>query len=115
MLEWFKDNIYELNKLSFAMGAAENEDEWSDYVWYINLLGENNVDEVFYIKDICKAAVKVADKEIYYGNGNGGTTIQLPFGFVQWHQSRLQEISLLVFKSFQQDNKGKCMILKFGC
>ena len=27
MLEWFKDNIYELTKISFAMGAAENEDE----------------------------------------------------------------------------------------
>lgn len=90
LLNWFKDNIYELTKLSFTMGAARDEDEWSDYVWYINLLGENDVDEVFYIEDICQAAVKVSNSETFYGDINGGTTIQLPFGFVQWHQSQLQ-------------------------
>lgn len=26
----------------------------------------------------------------FYGYKNGGTTIQLPFGFVQWHQSSMQ-------------------------
>lgn len=72
------------------MGAARDKDEWSDYVWYVNLLGENDVDEVFYIENICKAAVKVANSETFYGDSNGGTTIQLPFGFVQWHQSQLQ-------------------------
>lgn len=90
LLNWFKDNIYELTKLSFTMGAARDEDEWSDYVWYINLLGENDVDEAFYIEDICQAAVKVSNSETFYGDSNGGTTIQLPFGFVQWHQSQLQ-------------------------
>ena len=90
LLQWFKDNIYELTKLSFTMGAARDKDEWSDYVWYVNLLGENDVDEVFYIENICKAAVKVANSETFYGDSNGGTTIQLPFGFVQWHQSQLQ-------------------------
>ncbi len=90
MLQWFKDNIYELTKLSFTMGAAKDTNEWSDYVWYINLLGENDVDEIFYIEDICQAAIKVANCETYYGDSNGGTTIQLPFGFVQWHQGQLQ-------------------------
>lgn len=90
MLEWFKENIYELTKLSFSMGAASSPDEWSDYVWYINTLGENNIDEVFSIEDICQAAKKVADTEVYYGLSNGGTTIQLPFGFVQWHQEQMQ-------------------------
>jgi hypothetical protein len=90
MLQWFKDNIYELAKLSFAMGAAKNPDEWSDYVWYINLLGENDLDEAFFIEDVCHAAIKVANSETYYGTSNGGTTILLPFGFVQWHQSKMQ-------------------------
>lgn len=90
MLQWFKSNIYELTKLCFAMGAAKDADEWSEYVWYINLLGENDVDEAFYIEDICQAAVKVANSETFYGDSNGGTTIQLPFGFVQWHQGQIQ-------------------------
>ena len=87
---WFADNIYELTKLSFAMGAAAERDEWCEFVWYINLLGENDVDAVFHIEDICRGAASVAEKKTYYGDSNGGTTIQLPFGFVQWHQAQLQ-------------------------
>ncbi len=90
LLNWFCENAYELTALSFAMGAVRDQGEWSDYVWYINLLGEHDVDKVFLIKDICEAAQAVAQKETYYGSSFGGTTIQLPFGFVQWHQRQLQ-------------------------
>ena len=90
LLNWFSENAYELTALSFAMGAVRDQDEWSDFVWYINLLEENDVDAVFSIPDLCKAAVSVASEETYYSATNGGTTIQLPFGFVQWHQRQLQ-------------------------
>ena len=30
------------------------------------------------------------EKETFFGTTNGGTTIQLPFGFVQWHQHQMQ-------------------------
>lgn len=90
LLAWFTDNAYELTALSFAMGAVRDREEWSDFVWYINLLEENNVDAVFSIADLCEAAVSVAAEETYYSAKNGGTTIQLPFGFVQWHQGQLQ-------------------------
>lgn len=87
---WFSEHIYELTKLSFTMGAASDPKEWSELVWYVNLLGENDIDCVFPIKDICRAAATVADRDTFYGDSNGGTTIQLPFGFVQWHQKQLQ-------------------------
>ena len=90
MLNWFTQNSYKLTKLAFTMGAAKDPQEWSEYVWYINLLGENNVDQVLHIEEICQAASNVAKKETYYGDSNGGTTIQLPFGFVQWHQAQMQ-------------------------
>lgn len=90
LLQWFTDNAYELAKLSFSMGAVYDNKEWSDFVWYINLLGENNTDDLFFIEDICNAVQKVAKDETYYGSSYGGTTIQLPFGFVQWHQGQLQ-------------------------
>lgn len=90
LLEWFSDNAYKLAKLSFSMGAVLNSSEWSDYVWYINLLGENNKDDILYIEDICNAAQKVSKEETYFSTINGGTTIQLPFDFVQWHQGQLQ-------------------------
>lgn len=90
LLTWFADSAYELTKLSFSMGSARNNEEWSDYVWYINLLGENDIDDIFFIEDICNAARRVSKDETYYGSSYGGTTIQLPFGFVQWHQKQLQ-------------------------
>ncbi|MBE6100008.1 MAG: hypothetical protein E7197_08130 [Anaerovibrio sp.] len=90
MLNWFRNNAYELAKLSFAMGAAAEPDEWSEYVWYINTLGENQIDEIFHIDKICHAAKDKAVELTYYGDSNGGTTIQLPFGFVQWHQKKMQ-------------------------
>lgn len=90
LLLWFSNNIYELTKLSFAMGAAVSKDTWADYVWYINLLGDYNIDCIFNINTLCYAAQSVAKTETYYGDKNGGTTIQLPFGFVQWHQQKMQ-------------------------
>ena len=90
LLRWFAENTYELTALSFAMGAVRDREEWSDYIWYINLIGEHNIDEVFLIEDICNAARAVSQEETYYGSAFGGTTIQLPFGFVQWHQGQLQ-------------------------
>lgn len=90
LLNWFKENVYELTYMSFATGAVKDRSEWSDFVWYKNMLGENGVDDVFLIEDICRAASEVADTETFYGPTNGGTTIQLPFGFVQWHQAQMQ-------------------------
>lgn len=90
LLDWFKSNIYELTKLSFAMGAVKEPAEWSEFVWYKNLLGENCADNIISIEEICKKANKNAFSEICFGDRNGGTTIQLPFGFVQWHHRQMQ-------------------------
>lgn len=90
LLGWFTEHAYELAKLSFSMGAVLDRSEWSDFIWYINLLGENDTDDIFYIEDICNAVQQVAKEETYFSSTNGGTTIQLPFGFVQWHQGQLQ-------------------------
>lgn len=90
LLAWFRSNIYELTQLSFAMGAAKDPIEWSEFVWYKNLLGENSVDDIISIEEICKKASKNVSAKIYFGDKNGGTTIQLPFGFVQWHQRQMQ-------------------------
>lgn len=103
LLDWFADNAYKLAKLSFSMGAVLDRSDWSDFIWYINLLGENNMDDIFYIEDICNAVQRVAREETYFSSTNGGTTIQLPFGFVQWHQGQLQ---------FHHNYDKLCTILK---
>ena len=90
LLAWFRNNAYELTKLAFAMGAARDQEEWSEYVWYINLLGEHQTDAVFSIKELSEAAANADADETVYSTKNGGTTILLPFGFVQWHQKKMQ-------------------------
>lgn len=89
LLDWFKSNIADIADLCFARGLAAHEKDWAQYVWYINLLGEDDFDKVFSIEDI-KKAVGAKTNEIHPSSQNGGSTTQLPFGFVQWHQAKMQ-------------------------
>jgi len=86
LIKWFKNNINYVFDFCFSRGLAKNEDDWANIIWYINNLKENTINEAFYISEITK---KISP-QISYGDRNGGTTIQLPFGFVQWHQSQMQ-------------------------
>lgn len=100
LLQWFRDNIGEIAEYCFARGLAKEEKDWAQYIWYINLLGEDDTDEIFSISDI-KDAMLSHMKEVYPSSQNGGSTIQLPFGFVQWHQQKMQfHHSLLKLSEF---------------
>ena len=89
LLNWFKDSIDKIAEYCFSRGLASNQEDWADYVWYINLLGEDDVDTIFSIQEI-KTAVKAHPEEVFPSSQNGGSTTQLPFGFVQWHQAKMQ-------------------------
>ncbi len=89
LLKWFKDNIGEIAEYCFSRGLAKEKKDWAQYVWYINLLGEDDLDEIFSISDI-KVAMASHLNEIFPSSQNGGSTTQLPFGFVQWHQQKMQ-------------------------
>lgn len=82
--EWFNDNISLIFDFCFARGLAANGDDWADIVWYKNMVGENKFDTMIYLPDIADRIPAEAE----YGTRNGGSTIQLPFGFVQWHSPR---------------------------
>lgn len=91
LLNWFYNNISEITRLSFSMGAVAVQNEWSNYIWYKNLVDNGvTIDAIFSIDELCNAIKHLPCRYICYGEKNGGTTIQLPFGFVQWHQSKLQ-------------------------
>lgn len=83
LLDWFNENMYELFDFCFARGLAKNKEDWAQIVWYKNLVGENSFDILLYLPDM-----KNIPKDAVYGSRNGGSTIQLPFGFVQWHSPR---------------------------
>lgn len=89
LLNWFKENIGKIAEFCFAKGLALKKEDWAEYIWYTNLIGEDEIDNIYSINDICIAAQNNSDK-IHIGKTLGGTTIQLPFGFVQWHQGQIQ-------------------------
>ena len=89
LIDWFKENIYDITDYCFARGQARDKDDRATIIWYINLLGEHDVDEMHHIDTLCEA-VESNKSVIQYGNRGGGTTITLPFGFVQWHQAQMQ-------------------------
>ncbi len=89
LLSWFKDNIDNIADFCFSKGLAKNKSDWADYVWYVNLLGENSFDTIFSVSDIKDYVLDKKDC-IQPSTRYGGSTIWLPFGFVQWHQKQMQ-------------------------
>lgn len=85
LIKWFKDHISNLFTFCFASGLAKDRSEWANVIWYDNELGENSVDDMFLIDELKAHFEYVSDNETFYGNRECGSTIQLPFGFVQWH------------------------------
>ena len=84
-LDWFVRHAGNIAELCFARGGAKDRKDWAQYVWYRNELGETGIDAIFRISDIREAAAREAGRLTAFGRVNGGSTIQLPFGFVQWH------------------------------
>ena len=89
LLGWFKNNISEIAEFCFSKGLAARSQDWAHYVWYINLLGEDDFDEIFSIAEIKESVKKHLDM-VCPSTQNGGSTTQLPIGFVQWHQEKMQ-------------------------
>ena len=81
LLSWFNDNIILIFDYCFARGLALYQEDWAQLIWYKNKIGENIIDTIINIEDFKRILIP----SISYGTRNGGTTIQLPFGFVQWH------------------------------
>ena len=84
LLDWFEDNMIAVFEFCFSKGLASNPDNWAELVWYKNELGETNIDAMFNVADV----ENHISKEAEYGPRTGGSTIKLPFGFVQWHSPR---------------------------
>ena len=85
MLQWFKENIHNIALFCFSRGLAKESSDWAHYVWYVNTVDPKvQMDELFDVNWLAKLMESHTDN-VSYGQTRGGTTIQLPFGFVQWH------------------------------
>lgn len=81
LLNWFKENISEIFDFCFCKGLAKEEIDWVQVIWYKDEM-KGKIDDLFLASDIKENLSKFG---VEYGKTNGETTIQLPFGFVQWH------------------------------
>ena len=92
-IEWFKENIRDIFLFCFERGLSKNKSDWADFIWYKNELGENSSDNIFNIRKLSENIHNENFKIMIVPGKNktfGGTTIQLPFGLVQWHQGQIQ-------------------------
>ena len=105
LIDWFKSNIGNVTDMCFARGAASRFSDWAQFVWYKNELGEDSLDDVFRIDEISLKSQEAAEL-VRFGNRIGGSTIQLPFGFVQWHSPNKQIPGCLQFHHVYQSIKS---------
>lgn len=90
LLDWLKNNISKITLYCFSRGLAKNREDWADFIWYKNFIKKDpGIDKIFDIK-IMSNAMKNHTEHIHFGPRYGGSTIWLPFGFVQWHQKQMQ-------------------------
>lgn len=93
LLTWFRQNIGLITDFCFARGLAKDCENWANMVWYKNMLNECSFDKLYDTEEICRriqAKTNINSDVVHYGNKLGGSTIQLPFGFVQWHKHCMQ-------------------------
>ena len=91
LLFWLKKNVRDLILFCFQRGLVMQEYNWAEYLWYYNTINENNNNIIIKIEKIAEELSSAKyQKNIFPGDRTGGTTIQLPFGFLQWHQKKLQ-------------------------
>jgi hypothetical protein len=89
LIQWIKDNIVNITDFCFARGLSSDSQEWSDFLWYKNEVGGRLTEKLYRISDIKRAGAEKTET-VVYGTRMGGSTIQLPFGFLQWHQGQMQ-------------------------
>lgn len=106
-IDYLNLNIKLITQLSFARGLSKNETDWADFIIYNNAPDGHNI---FKVDSVVEAASRdVSINKISQGPRNGGSTIQLPTGFMQMHHPQgentlqfhhsYEKISSLIFDS----------------
>jgi len=93
LLAWLKDEIVRVFEISFAAGAVADRAEWSDVLWYKNLVAieGDGLDYMAPIRQVMLALQKNGkNNAVEKGPMNGGSTLQLPFGHLQYHLKQLE-------------------------
>ncbi len=93
LLSWLKEKIVSVFELCFSAGAVKNRENWAHILWYKNLVDKEGqgLDFMIPIKNIMQALEKNAKNNVVErGPRSAGSTIQLPFGHLQYHLEQLE-------------------------
>ena len=93
LLDWLKKQIASVCELCFSAGAVKDRDKWANVLWYKNLVDADGqgLDFLVPINRIVSALIEKGDKNVVErGPKNAGSTIQLPFGHLQYHLRQLE-------------------------
>ena len=83
LINWFRDNVTKIFEFCFTKGLASEPKDWAHIIWYKNMVDPDVCVDTFLTLDTIRT--KISTDKIVYGTRTGGSTILLPFGFVQWH------------------------------
>lgn len=84
-LDWVQLNAGRIAEFSFSRGYARNQVDFATHLWYFS--GDkcsNAIDCLIPVREVVKFSNKFGSESIA-GPKNGGSTIQFPFGFLQMH------------------------------
>ena len=93
LLDWLKRQIASVCELCFSAGAVKDREKWANVLWYKNLVDAEGqgLDFLVPISHIVSALARTGGKNIVErGPKNGGSTILLPFGHLQYHLKQLE-------------------------
>lgn len=93
LLDWLKTRITSVCELCFSAGAIKDHEKWANVLWYKNLVDADGqgLDFLVPISRILAALEKNGEKNVVErGPQNAGSTIQLPFGHLQYHLKQLE-------------------------
>jgi len=86
MMRWMNSNIKYITELSFSRGLCKFPEDHAQYIWYYDLNQEKSrgVNDLYSIREIVQQ-IGTMKNPCILGDKNGGSTIQMPFGFLQMH------------------------------
>lgn len=90
-LQWFRSNIGAITDFAFARGYAKDSSDFATHIWYVKAQTSTDNGSVSKISNLIEACTRNSE-DIAVGPKNGGTTIQLPFGFLQMHAPKSENL-----------------------
>ena len=95
LLQWFRRNSANLFSYCFSICAAKSPEEAADYLWFHTTNAEDSDFELFDLKELAEKLKKLPVEALSPLVGPGdreqiGSTINLPFGNLQYHEGKLE-------------------------